>query len=66
MLDKIALARIVVFVLAWVNQYLVSKNMQPLPLVGEDEVAELLTFVISVWTLAKDNRVKKVGQETDL
>ncbi|UOE58234.1 phage holin [Cytobacillus oceanisediminis] len=58
-MDRAALIRIIVFLFAWLNQYLVSKGHQPLPVLGEEEVAAVLTFVASVWTLVKDNKVKK-------
>lgn len=58
-MDKQSLARIIVFLMAWFNQYLVSQGKQPLPLVDEESVANTLTFIVSVWTLMKTNQVKK-------
>lgn len=61
-LDKASLIRIIVFLLAWLNQYLASKGMQALPVLGEGEVAAVITFVVSVWTLLRDNRLKKANE----
>ncbi|MED3031433.1 phage holin [Bacillus thuringiensis] len=61
--NKGALIRIIVFALAWLNQYLVAKGQQPLPVVGETEIAAVLTFVASVMTLVKDNKVAPKTKE---
>jgi len=58
-MDKAALIRILVFLFAWLNQFLVSQGYQPLPVLGEAEFAAILTFVASVWVLMKDNKVKR-------
>lgn len=58
-LNRGAVIRIVVFVLAWLNQYLVSKGLHPLPVLDEGEVSAVITFVVSVYTLFSDNKVKK-------
>lgn len=58
--------RIVLFALSWLNTYLVSIDKQPLPVVSEDQMAWFITFVISVWTMVKDNpfkRQKKPAEE---
>ncbi|MES9681682.1 phage holin [Gottfriedia acidiceleris] len=61
--NKGAIIRIIVFVFAWLNQYLVSKGEQPLPVLGETEVAAVITFIASVLTLVKDNKVKPKAKE---
>lgn len=58
-MDKIILARMVVFVLSWVNSYLVKEGLQPLPVVSEESVAYLFTFVVSVWTMFTHNSLAK-------
>lgn len=60
-MDKGSFVRIIVFLLAWLNQYLVSQGLHPLPFVDETSVAGFITFVVSVWTLVKDNKVKSQG-----
>lgn len=59
MINKIMVVRVLAFLLVWVNQLLVAKGYQPLPVVSEEEIAILVTFVVSVWTLATDNKIKK-------
>ncbi|MDA2651090.1 MULTISPECIES: phage holin [Bacillus cereus group] len=61
--NKGALIRIIVFVLAWLNQYLTSKGYQPLPVLGEAEVAAVVTFIASVLTLINDNKVTSKTKE---
>ncbi|HFK1441255.1 MULTISPECIES: phage holin [Bacillus] len=61
--NKGALIRIIVFVLAWLNQYLTSKGYQPLPVLGEAEVAVVVTFIASVLTLINDNKVTSKTKE---
>lgn len=58
------LIRIVVFIFAWLNSYLVSKGLPTLPVVDEEMVAWIVTFVVSVWTLVKDNRFKDLFKKT--
>ena len=58
-MDKATLFRVIIFVFAWLNNYLVSKGLQPLPVVDETIVAWFATFVVSVWTLWKNNDITK-------
>ena len=58
-MDKNAIVRIVIFILVWLNQYLVSKGQAPLPVLNEAEISGVITFLVSVWTLIKNNKVKK-------
>jgi hypothetical protein len=51
---------IVVFLLAQINSWLASQGKQPLPSVNEDQVAWFFTFVISVWTMVRENPLKKL------
>lgn len=60
-MDKGTIIRVVVFALAWFNQYLTSKGIQPLPILDEVFVSTLITFVVSVWTLFKNNYITKKG-----
>lgn len=59
-IDKSALIRIIIFLFAWLNQYLTAKGLDPIPVLGEEEIADILTFVVSIWTLIKDNTIKKM------
>lgn len=62
-MDKGLVIRLIVFVAAWANNFLVEKGLQPLPVVGEQEAAMVLAFVISVWTLWKNNNITKKARE---
>ncbi|MEX3713437.1 phage holin [Cytobacillus horneckiae] len=57
-MNKGAVTRIVLFLLAWLNQFLVSKGYDSLPVLGEAEVSAIIVFVVSAWTLATNNKVK--------
>ncbi|MFE7821378.1 phage holin [Priestia megaterium] len=62
--NKVALIRVVLFLLAWINQYLVSKGLQPLPVLDEEAVSGIITFVVSVWALLGNNKAKKEVKNT--
>lgn len=62
--NKVALIRVILFLLAWINQYLVSKGLQPLPVLDEEAVSGVITFVVSVWALLGDNKAKKEVKNT--
>lgn len=61
-MNKMAIVRIVVFVLAWVNSILVAKGMQELPLLSEEEISSVVTFLASVWVMVRNNSVKKTDK----
>lgn len=58
-LEKAAAIRVVVFLFAWLNQFLVTNDFQPLPVLGEAEVAAIFVFGASLLALVKDNRLRK-------
>lgn len=64
-IDKGSAIRILVFLFAWLNQYLVANGNQPLPVLGEAEVAAILVFGASVLTLVKTNKLKKPVADTE-
>lgn len=64
-IDKGSVIRIVVFLFAWLNQYLVANGNQPLPVLGEAEVAAILVFGASVVTLIKTNTIRKPKPDTE-
>lgn len=63
-MDKFALTRVIIFVLAWVNSLLVSKGLQPLPVLDEMVISSIITFIVSVWVLVRDNKLKKPVDKT--
>lgn len=60
--NKVVVVRIIVFVFAWLNTYLVSRGMQELPVLSEESVSNFLTFAISIWTLCANNSLQKKEQ----
>jgi SPP1 family holin len=60
-MDKGTVVRIILFALAWLNQFLVSKGQAPLPVLDEVVVAAIVTFIISLWTLWKNNYITPKG-----
>lgn len=58
-MNKMALVRIIAFALVWLNQILVQKGLQPLPVLDEQIIADVIAFVVSVWTLATHNSLAK-------
>ena len=65
MIDKGSVIRIVVFLFAWLNQYLVANGYSSLPILGEDEVAAILVFAASILTLVKSNGLRKEKPVTE-
>lgn len=61
-MDKPTQIRIILFALAWINTILVKKGLQPLPVLSEAVVSDLITFVVSVWALHKNNYWSKTGK----
>lgn len=60
--NKAVVVRIIVFVAAWFNTYLVSHGMQGLPVISEEGVSHFLTFVISIWTMCANNSLAQKEQ----
>lgn len=61
-MNKVALVRIIVFLLAWTNQMLAQRGYQPLPILSEETVADLVAWLVSIWVMVKDNTLKKVDK----
>lgn len=49
-------------ILAWTNTLLISKGYAALPVISEEEVALIVTLVISLWAWFKNNYVTKKGK----
>lgn len=56
--NKKVVVRIILFVFAWLNSFLVERGLQPLPVLDEASVSSFLTFAVSIWTLAADNTIR--------
>jgi SPP1 family holin len=61
-MDKMTIARAVVFVLAWLNGFLASKGYKTIPVIDETQVAFAIAFVVSVYTTIKHNFFGKKGK----
>jgi SPP1 family holin len=62
-MDKGTLVRIIVFVAAWLNNYLVQKGFTALPVLSEEVVAQVVAFVVSAYTLWRNNYITKKGKK---
>jgi len=61
-INKVMVVRTILFVLAWFNQYLVTKGNSPLPFDNaqlEVIVSSVFTFVVSMWAYWKNNNVTR-------
>lgn len=63
-MDKGTQTRIVLFVLTWVNTWLVNKGLPHVSFlyINDETAALVLTFVISSWTTWKNNYITWRGQ----
>jgi hypothetical protein len=50
--------RIIIFVLSWVNSYLVAHGHKPIPVIDQSQVSWGITFVVSVWAMLKESPFK--------
>lgn len=61
-MDKGTVVRTVIFAITWLNLFLASKGLQPIPVLDEATVALGLTLIASVWAWFKNNYVTIKGQ----
>jgi SPP1 family holin len=62
-LDKMTIARMLVFLLGWINAGLVAKGFKPIPVLDEGQIAFGVAFVISLYTTIKHNFFGKKGKK---
>jgi SPP1 family holin len=62
-MDKMTIARMIVFALGWINAGLVAKGFKSIPLLDEGQVAFAIAFVISVYTTIRHNFFGKKGKK---
>jgi SPP1 family holin len=62
-LDKNSIARLIIFILAWVNSFLASKGYKTIPVLDQATVALIIAFVVSAYTFYKHNFLGKKGKE---
>lgn len=57
-----SIVRTIVFILAWVNQFLATKNISPIP-VDEVTISSIITGAVSLWTWWKNNNFSHAAQK---
>lgn len=57
-----SIVRTIVFILAWVNQFLATKHISPIP-VDEVTISSIITGVISIYTWWKNNNFTHAAQK---
>ncbi|MEF3330548.1 phage holin [Oceanobacillus oncorhynchi] len=62
-MDKGTIVRTVVLVIVWINMLLSNYGLQPIPVVSEDVIAEILAGVVTIWTWFKNNYVTVKGKQ---
>lgn len=60
--DVGSIVRTIVFILAWVNQFLATKHISPIP-VDEVTISSIITGAISLWTWWKNNNFSHAAQK---
>ena len=60
--DVGSIVRTIVFILAWVNQFLATKNISPIP-VDEVTISSIITGAVSLWTWWKNNNFSHAAQK---
>ncbi|WJD66287.1 phage holin [Staphylococcus epidermidis] len=62
--DVGSIVRTIVFILAWVNQFLATKHISPIP-VDEVTISSIITGAVSLWTWWKNNSLSKEARQAD-
>lgn len=60
--DVGSIVRTIVFILAWINQFLATKNISPIP-VDEVTISSIITGAVSLWTWWKNNNFSHAAQK---
>lgn len=60
--DVGSIVRTIMFILAWVNQFLATKHISPIP-VDEVTISSIITGAISLWTWWKNNNFSHAAQK---
>lgn len=61
-IDTGTITRVIIFILAWINQWLATKNMSPIQ-VNDEDVNNIILGAVTVWTLYKNNNFTKAAKE---
>ncbi|EGG72241.1 phage holin [Staphylococcus epidermidis] len=60
--DVGSIVRTIVFILAWVNQFLATKHISPIP-VDEVTISSIITGAVSLWSWWKNNNFSHAAQK---
>lgn len=60
--DVGTITRVVLFILAWVNQILANYDLSPIE-ASEENISDIITGAISVWVLWKNNNFTHAAKE---
>ncbi|OEH53113.1 holin [Oceanobacillus sp. E9] len=61
-MDKSTIIRTIALAIAWINMLLSNYGLQPIPVVSEDIIAEILAGLATVWAWFKNNYVTLKGK----
>lgn len=64
--DKAMVIRTLLFLLAWLNQFLVVNGYSPLPFDNEQAeviISSVITFALSLWTWWKNNDITRKARQ---
>lgn len=59
--DTKTVVRTVVMILTWVNMYLATLGISPIP-VNEQEISIILMIIVNLWTWYKNNNISVEAQ----
>lgn len=60
--DVGTITRVVLFILAWINQILANYDLSPIE-ASEENISDIITGAISVWVLWKNNNFTSAAKE---
>lgn len=61
--DKGTIVRTIALVITWVNMLLSKYGLEPIPVVGEDVIAEALAGAATIWAWFYNNYVTATGKQ---
>ncbi|WP_017795195.1 phage holin [Oceanobacillus kimchii] len=61
-MDKSTIIRTIALAIAWINMLLSNYGLQPIPVVSEEIIAEILAGVATVWAWFKNNYITARGK----
>jgi len=62
-MDKGTIVRTVALAITWANMILANYGLDPIPVVSEETIAEILAGIVSVWAWFKNNYITLKGRQ---